>query len=102
MTRCRLRCSACGETTSATAATEEAIGELEEAVRRRGDPGSHELGYAVLQALDANPKTPARATNDAERAIEGVERTRGPPPVAEGDRPDRRAVKYAFFMSGTT
>ena len=39
------------------------------------DPSRRELGYAVLLALDTNPRAPARAKAEAERAIESAWKT---------------------------
>ncbi len=62
------------------------------------DPAARELGYAVLLALDANPKTPARAKADAERAIESA--WKDPRAAASLLRAIGRtdAVKYAFHV----
>lgn len=62
------------------------------------DPAARELGYAVLLALDANPKTPARAKANAERAIESA--WKDPRAAASLLRAIGRtdAVKYAFHV----
>ncbi len=60
------------------------------------DPARRELGYAVLLTLDANPRSPARAKAEAERAIEAAWKT--PKGAASLLRAIGRtdAMKYAF------
>ncbi|MGP0065364.1 MAG: discoidin domain-containing protein [Isosphaeraceae bacterium] len=60
------------------------------------DPAQRELGYAVLLALDANPRAPARAKAEAGRAIESAWKT--PKGAASLLRAIGRtdSVKYAF------
>jgi putative heme-binding domain-containing protein len=60
------------------------------------DPSRRELGYAVLLALDANPRAPARAKADAGRAIESAWKTpKGSASLLRAiGRTD--SVKYAF------
>ena len=60
------------------------------------DPAMRELGYAVLLALEVDPKTPAKAKSEAERAIEAAWNT--PRDAASLLRAIGRsdAVSYAF------
>ncbi len=60
------------------------------------DPGLRELGYAVLLALEANAKTPAKARSEAGRAIESAwETPRGAGSLLRAiGRTD--AVNYAY------
>ncbi len=60
------------------------------------DPSRRELGYAVLLAVDANPKAPSKAKADADRAIESAWKT--PRAAASLLRAIGRtdSVKYAF------
>ena len=53
------------------------------------DPAVRELAYAVLLALERDPKTPARAKTEAERAIESAwSAPRETTSLLTGDRPD--------------
>ncbi len=66
------------------------------------DPARRELGYAVLLALAADPRTRARARADADRAIEAAWKAPGRPPACCGPsaaptpwpRPSRSATAW--------